>query len=70
MKDKVRFYNKEMYQLEENIKTLILILIIFCLGVFVGYFTSNKCENKREKDINNITIEQKERGNQKKLRHD
>ena len=37
MKEKVKLYDKEIYQKAEAIQTIFLILIIFIISFFIGY---------------------------------
>lgn len=52
----MKFYDKEMYQKEQKIKTAIWMLIVFMLGVAVGYsafkFEKEKYITKLEAEIN------------------
>lgn len=52
----MKFYDKELYQKEQKIKTAIWMLIIFMLGVAVGYsafrFEKEKYITKLETEIN------------------
>lgn len=52
----MKFYDKELYQKEQKIKTAIWMLIVFMLGVTVGYsafkFEKEKYITKLEAEIN------------------
>ena len=52
----MKFYDKELYQKEQKIKTAIWMLIVFMLGVAVGYsafkFEKEKYITKLEAEIN------------------
>ncbi len=37
----MKIYDKEIYNKEQNMKTIILILVVFLLGFFTGYAINN-----------------------------
>lgn len=39
---KTKYFDSKIYELEKNIKALIIILIVFIMGFMVGYWTKNK----------------------------
>lgn len=54
---KTKYYNKEIYEIEKEIKTALIILIIFILGLFTGLL-ANKLElQNKEEQINKQEVE-------------
>lgn len=49
----MKIYDKEMYNKEQNMKSLILIIVVFLLGFFTGYIANNV--TTQEKTNNNVT---------------
>lgn len=37
----MKIYDKEMYNKEQNIKSIVLIIVVFLLGFFTGYIANN-----------------------------
>lgn len=58
---KMKIYDKEMYQKEQWIKSVLLVIGIFVLGFVVGYFVSNFEKQdeitKLEKELNKVLQE-------------
>ena len=48
---KTKYYNKELYEIEKEIKTALIILIIFILGIFTGLLANNLESQNKEKQI-------------------
>ena len=55
----MKFYDKEIYNRNEKIKAVIVIIIPFLIGFIVGYFTMNM-EAQAKIDALNKLIEEKE----------
>ena len=55
----MKIYDKDMYNKQEEMRNVIIVVVAFLVGFFVGYmansFTSAKEENKIENDLNNVT---------------
>ena len=56
MKDKVKYYDKEMFKKEKNIEITIVLICIFLIGFIAGYACMNSAIEYREK-INTIEEE-------------
>lgn len=54
---KTKYYNKELYEIENKIKTALVILIVFILGVFAGLFINNLEMQNKEKQIREYQVE-------------
>lgn len=54
---KTKYYNKELYEIEEEIKTALIILIIFILGLFTGLLINNLELQNKEKEIREYQVE-------------
>ena len=54
---KTKYYNKELYEIEKEIKTALIILIIFILGLFTGLLVNNLELQNKEKQINKQEVE-------------
>ena len=54
---KTKYYNKELYEIENKIKTAFVILIVFILGVFAGLFINNLEMQNKEKQIREYQVE-------------
>ena len=52
-----KYYNKELYQIENKIKTAFVILIIFILGLFTGLLVNNLELKNKEKEIREYQVE-------------
>ncbi len=48
---KMKIYDKEMYQKEQWIKSILLVVGIFVLGFIVGYFVSKYEKNQEMIDL-------------------
>jgi len=51
MSMKMKIYDKEMYQKEQWIKSVLLVVGIFVLGFIVGYFVSKYEKNQEMVDL-------------------
>ena len=55
----MKIYDKDMYNKQEEMRYVIIVVVAFLVGFFVGYmpnsFTTSKEENKIENDLNNVT---------------
>lgn len=51
MNMKMKIYDKEMYQKEQWIKSILLVVGIFVLGFIVGYFVSKYEKNQEMIDL-------------------
>ena len=54
---KTKYYNKEIYEIEKEIKTALIILIIFILGLFTGLLVNNLELKNKEKEIRECQVE-------------
>lgn len=54
---KTKYYNKELYEIENKIKTALIILIIFILGLFTGLLVNNLELQNKEKEIRECQVE-------------
>lgn len=54
---KTKYYNKEIYEIEKEIKTALIILIIFILGLFTGILVNNLELKNKEKEIRQYQVE-------------
>ena len=54
---KTKNYNKELYEIEKEIKTALIILIIFILGLFTGLLVNNLELKNKEKEIREYQVE-------------
>ena len=54
---KTKYYNKELYEIEKEIKTALIILIIFILGLFTGVLVNNLELKNKEKEIREYQVE-------------
>ena len=49
----MKVYDKEIYNKQESIKTIVIIIIVFLLGFVAGYYAKNFSENQKLEDTNN-----------------
>ena len=54
MKDKVKFYNKEISKQENNIELTIILICAFLIGFIAGYLCINSAVEEQQKMQNNI----------------
>ncbi len=54
---KTKYYNKELYEIENKIKTAFVILIVFILGLFTGLLVNNLELKNKEKEIREYQVE-------------
>lgn len=54
---KTKYYNKELYEIENKIKTAFVILIVFILGLFTGLLVNNLELQNKEKEIREYQVE-------------
>ena len=54
---KTKYYNKELYEIENKIKTALIILKIFILGLFTGLLVNNLELQNKEKEIREYQVE-------------
>lgn len=54
---KTKYYNKELYEIENKIKTALVILIVFILGLFTGLLVNNLELQNKEKEIREYQVE-------------
>lgn len=54
---KTKYYNKNIYEVENQIRTAFVILIVFILGVFTGLFINNLELQNKEKQIREYQVE-------------
>ena len=54
---KTKYYNKELCEIENKIKTAFVILTIFILGLFTGLLVNNLELQNKEKEIRECQVE-------------
>lgn len=54
---KTKYYNKELYEIENKIKIAFVILIVFILGLFTGLLVNNLELQNKEEQINKQEVE-------------
>ena len=54
---KTKYYNKELYEIENKIKTALVILIVFILCLFTGLLVNNLELKNKEKEIRQYQVE-------------
>lgn len=54
---KTKYYNKELYEIENKIKIAFVILIVFILGLFTGILANNLELKNKEKEIREYQVE-------------
>lgn len=54
---KTKYYNKELYEIENKIKTAFVILIVFILGLFTGLLVNNSELKNKGKEIREYQVE-------------
>lgn len=54
---KTKYYNKELYEIENKIKTALVILIVFILGLFTGLLVNNLELQNKEKEMREYQVE-------------
>ena len=54
---KTKYYNKELCEIENKIKTAFVILIVFILGLFTGLLVNNLELQNKEEQINKQEVE-------------
>ena len=54
---KSKYYNKELYEIEKEIKTALVILIVFILGLFTGLLVNKLELQNKEEQINKQEVE-------------
>ena len=53
----MKVYDKEIYEKQESIKFTLLIVVVFLLGFFAGYFANSFTSQKEVPNNNNVQIE-------------
>ncbi len=51
----MKIYDKEMYEKQESMKIILLIIVVFLVGFFAGYMSNSVTHEKQES--NNITVQ-------------
>lgn len=54
----MKVYDKEMYNKQESLKTICIIIIVFLLGFVAGYFARSFNETQKLENTNNTYIVQ------------
>ena len=54
---KTKYYNKELYEIEKEIKTAFVILIVFILGLFTGLLVNKLELQNKEKEVREYQVE-------------
>lgn len=54
MKDKVKFYNKDIFKQENNIEITIVLICVFLIGFIAGYLCINSSIRQQQEIQNNI----------------
>ena len=57
MKEKVKFFNSKIYETEKKIKTAIIILIVFLLGLYIGVAINYMELQNKEHEIREYQVE-------------
>lgn len=52
----MKVYDKEIYNKQESLKTIVIIIIVFLLGFFAGYFAHPFNEVHEQNSTNNTYI--------------
>lgn len=54
----MKVYDKEIYNKQESLKTIVVIIIVFLLGFFAGYVAHpfNEVHEQKNKNTNNTYI--------------
>lgn len=52
----MKIYDKEMYNKEKNMKTIVLIIVVFLLGFFTGYIVNDLKGNDKEISTNEVEV--------------
>ena len=54
----MKVYDKEIYEKQESLRFTLLIIVVFLVGFFAGYFANSITSHSKEvKDNNTIQIE-------------
>ena len=51
----MKIYDKEIYNREQNIKGIVLMIVMFLIGFFTGYIANNKQDRNNENISNDNT---------------
>ena len=51
----MKIYDKEIYNREQNIKSIVLMIVMFLIGFFTGYIANNKQDKNDENISSNNT---------------
>ena len=54
----MKVYDKEMYNKQESIKTVVITIIVFLLGFLSGYFARNINETQQQENTGNTYVVQ------------
>ena len=54
----MKVYDKEMYNKQESIKTVIIFIIVFLLGFVAGYYAKNFNDTQKNQDTNSTYVVQ------------
>ena len=65
----MKIYDKEMYNKEKNMKTIILIIVVFLLGFFTGYVANDLKEKENNNVLSTNEVEIVESSNQNNINH-
>ena len=52
----MKVYDKEIYNKQESIKTIIIFIVVFLLGFFAGYMAHSLNENHQNESTNSTYI--------------
>jgi len=53
----MKVYDKEIYEKQESLRFTLLIIVVFLVGFFAGYFANSITSQKAVKDNNIVQIE-------------
>ena len=56
----MKIYDKEIYNREQTIKSVVLVIVVFLLGFFTGFVLNNPKENTNQSVSNETEIIQNE----------
>ena len=53
----MKVYDKEIYEKQESLRFTLLIIVVFLVGFFAGYFANSLTSHKEVNDNNTVKIE-------------
>ncbi len=52
----MKIYDKEIYKKEQNIKSIVLVIVVFLLGFFTGFVVNNPSKKVEQNQVENNTV--------------